>query len=197
MSEPSIKCRRSNAKVVVCCSLHIAIVAAALAMPAAAERADRDKPINLEADKVTVDDKKQISTFEGNVVLTQGSMRITADRILVRQDKKGIQSATAYGKPATFKQKREGIDEYVEGFAERAEYDGRSEKLELFDNATLKRGQDEVRGSYITYEVVSEFLQVFGSNPQATTSSKPGGRVRAVFQPQPKKDAGGAAANKP
>lgn len=158
---------------------------------ARAERADRDKPINLEADKVTVDDKKQTSTFEGNVVLTQGTMRITADRILVRQDKNGIQTATAYGKPATFKSKRDGLDEYVEGFAEQAEYDGRTEKLELYHNAILKRGLDEVRGNYITYEVNSEFMQVFGNTPQAASSSKPGGRVTAVIQPKPKKDSAG------
>lgn len=153
-----------------------------------AERADREKPINLEADKVTVDDKKQTSTFEGSVVLTQGTLKITADRILVRQDKNGIQTATAYGKPATFKQKRDGVDEFVEGFAEQAEYDGRTEKLELFHNALLKRGQDEVRGNYITYEVNSEFMQVFGNTPQNASSSKPGGRVTAVIQPKPKKD---------
>jgi lipopolysaccharide export system protein LptA len=163
-----------------------------------AERADRDKPINLEADKVTVDDKKQTSTFEGSVVLTQGTLRITADRILVRQDKNGIQTATAYGKPATFKQKRDGVDEYIEGFAEQAEYDGRTEKLELSHNAVLKRGQDEVRGNYITYEVNSEFMQVFGSNPQSATSSKSGGRVTAVIQPKPRKDSAGASpASKP
>jgi lipopolysaccharide export system protein LptA len=163
-----------------------------------AERADREKPINLEADKVTVDDKKQTSTFEGSVVLTQGTLRITADRILVRQDKNGIQTATAYGKPATFKQKRDGVDEYVEGFAEQAEYDGRTEKLELFHNAVLKRGQDEVRGNYITYEVNSEFMQVFGNTPQTTSSSKPGGRVTAVIQPKPKKDSVSApSASKP
>jgi lipopolysaccharide export system protein LptA len=172
---------------------------ATLGVPfASAERADREKPVNLEADKVTVDDKKQISTFEGGVVLTQGTMRITADRILVRQDNNGIQSATAYGKPATFKQKRDGVDEYIEGFAEHAEYDGRTGKLELFINALLKRGQDELRGNYITYDVNSEFMQVFGNTPQTTTSSKPGGRVSATIQPKPKKDsASPAPASKP
>ncbi len=193
--------RRSNADHAgfkLALAVWVSLCAALVCSGARAERADRDKPINLEADKVTVDDKKQTSTFEGSVVLTQGTLRITADRILVRQDKNGIQTATAYGKPATFKQKRDGLDEYVEGFAEQAEYDGRTEKLELFHNAVLKRGQDEVRGNYITYEVNSEFMQVFGNTPQSTSSSKPGGRVTAVIQPKPKKDSAGAPnANKP
>jgi lipopolysaccharide export system protein LptA len=201
MLELSIKSHQSSVSATRPPRARIAITSialfAALTAPADAERADREKPINLEADKVTVDDKKQTSTFEGGVVMIQGTMRITADRVIVRQDKNGIQTATAYGKPATFKQKRDGVDEYVEGFAERAEYDGRIEKLELFDNAILKRGQDEVRGNYITYEVTSEFLQVFGNHPQATTSSKPGARVKAVFQPTPKKESAGTPASKP
>jgi lipopolysaccharide export system protein LptA len=191
MLDPSTRYPRNNGERVrhrwarLVCAL---ACGALFATDARAERSDREKPINLEADKVTVDDKKQTSTFEGNVILTQGTLKITADRILVRQDKNGIQTATAYGKPATFKQKRDAVDEYVEGFAEQAEYDGRTEKLELFHNALLKRGQDEVRGNYITYEVNSEFMQVFGNTPQNTSSSKPGGRVTAIIQPKPKKD---------
>jgi lipopolysaccharide export system protein LptA len=130
------------------------------------------------------------------VVLTQGTMRIAADKIIVRQDKNGIQNATAYGKPAAFKTKRDGLDEYVEGFAEQAEYDGRTEKLELFHNALLKRGQDEVRGNYITYEVNSEFMQVFGNAPStaSSNSSKPGGRVSVTIQPKAKKETPGTSA---
>ena len=90
-----------------------------------AEKADREKPINLEADRVTVDDAKQIANFEGQVVLTQGTLIIRGDRMEVRQDNQGFKSGITWGNLAYFRQKREGYDEFIEGWAERIEYDGR------------------------------------------------------------------------
>ena len=111
-----------------------------------AEKADRDKPMNLEADRVSVDDAKQIATFEGNVVLTQGTMVIRGDRMVVRQDNEGFKSGTTWGNLAYFRQKRDGFDEFIEGWAERIEYDGRADKVQMFNRASMKRAQDEVRG---------------------------------------------------
>src|SRR3982751_159877 len=79
-----------------------------------AERADRDKPVNLEADQVTVDDNKQVATFIGNVVLTQGTLVIRGDRMVVQQDAEGFKYGVAYGNLASFRQKREGYDEYID-----------------------------------------------------------------------------------
>jgi lipopolysaccharide export system protein LptA len=149
-----------------------------------AEKADRDKPVNIEADRVEVDDKKQEAVFEGNVVLTQGTLMLKADRIVVNQSDNGFQSGVAYGNPAYFRQKREGFDDFIEGEAQRVEYHGEQEKIELFDKAMLKRGGDEVRGNYISYNAATEFFQVMGNEPGTTTSGSPGGRVRAVIQPR-------------
>jgi len=156
---------------------------AALAAGAAAEKADRDKPVNLEADRVTIDDSKKIAVFEGNVVLTQGTLQIRGDRMEVRQDKEGFRQGITWGSPAHFRQKRDGFDEYIEGWAERIEYDGRAESVQMFNRAQLKRGQDEVRGNYISYDSRSEFFQVTGAGSPAAES---GGRVRAVIQPKSK-----------
>ena len=155
-----------------------------LSLPDNAERADRDKPINLEADRVSIDDAKKVSTFEGNVVLTQGTLVIRADRMIVREDAQGFNQGTAYGNLANFRQKRDGVDEYVEGEAERIEYDGRAERLQLFTRARMKRGDDEVRGSYISYDQPTEFFRVTGA-PEKGDGSKTG-RVRAVIQPKNK-----------
>jgi lipopolysaccharide export system protein LptA len=158
----------------------------AAALPLRAEKADRGKPINLEADRVTIDDAKQIAVFEGNVLLTQGTMQIRGDRMEVRQDKEGFKSGTTWGKPAYFRQKREGFDEYIEGWAERMEYDGRAETMQMFNRAQLKRGADEVRGNYISYNASTEFFQVSGGGLQAAAPGAPEGRVRAVIQPKSK-----------
>ena len=166
-------------RVLACCLL------AALAAPAVAEKADRDKPVNLEADKVTIDDSRQIALFEGNVVLTQGTLQIRGDRMQVSQDKDGFRHGTTWGNLAYFRQKREGFEEYIEGWAERIEYDGRAESMQMFNRAQLKRGQDEVRGNYISYDARSEFFQVTGGAKDAAPGDSEG-RVRAVIQPKSK-----------
>jgi lipopolysaccharide export system protein LptA len=154
--------------------------------PALAEKADREKPINLEADRVTVDDIKQISTFEGNVVLTQGTLVIRGDRMEVRQDNQGFKEGVTWGKLAYFRQKRDGYDEYIEGWAERIEYDSRADKMQMFNRASMKKGPDEVRGNYISYDARTEFFQVIGGGAKAAAAENSDGRVRAVIQPKPK-----------
>jgi lipopolysaccharide export system protein LptA len=167
-----------------------ALIAAALALccgpHAYAEKADREKPIHLEADRVTVDEAKQVAVFEGNVVLTQGTLVIKGDRMQVRQDDEGFRHGTTWGNLAYFRQKRDGVDEYIEGWAERIEYDGRADKVQMYNRAMMKRGQDEVRGSYISYDAVSEFFQVIGGGTKAASAGNPQGRVRAILQPKPK-----------
>jgi lipopolysaccharide export system protein LptA len=166
-------------------SLLFLICALLLAPAARAEKADRDKPINLEADTMDVNDATKVSVYQGNVRLTQGTILLTADKLVVKQDRDGFSSGTAYGNPATFRQKRDGVDEYIEGYGQRIEYDGRQEKVELFLDARVKRGQDEVRGSYISYDSKTELFQVKGGK-EAVTTTNPKGRVRAVIQPKPK-----------
>lgn len=152
-----------------------------------AEAADRDKPIDLEADSVKVDDAKQTSTYTGNVILTQGTLIIHADKLIVREDKEGFQHSTSLGNPTTFKQKREGKNEYMEGSAQRIEYDGRMDKVQLYTKAWVKRGEDIVHGDYIMYDANAEYAEVIGGGSQAATPATPSGRVRAIIQPKNKK----------
>ena len=164
----------------------VAFAAMVAAGPVCAEKADRNKPIHLEADRVTVDDAKQIATFTGNVVLTQGTMVMRGDRMEVRQDKAGFRQGTMWGNLAYFRQKREGFDELIEGWAERVEYDGRNDKVQMFNRAMLKRGQDEVRGNYISYDANTEFFQVNGGGSKSVASKSGDERVRVILQPKPK-----------
>jgi len=88
------------------------------ALPVHAERADRDKPMLLEASRVSIDDAKKIQILEGDVVITKGTMILKADRVVITEDQYGFQKGTAFsGKDglARFRQKREGKDEYIEG----------------------------------------------------------------------------------
>jgi lipopolysaccharide export system protein LptA len=166
----------------------LALSWAACAPPVLAERADRDKPVNIEADSVDIDDGKHEGTFLGNVQLTQGTLLIKADKIVVHQDAEGFQYGIAYGKPASFRQKREGFDEFIDGFGDRIEYDSKADTVQFFKNAHIKRGGDDVKGDYISYNAITEFFQVIGGGKTAGTGSgsTPTGRVTATIQPKPK-----------
>src|SRR5258707_12038096 len=199
MPFPNAPFRNRNVQVVSRLFRLAAVVAlaAGLGIPltAVAERADRDKPVNLEADRVDLDDAKKEAVFFGSVTLTQGTLTIKADKIIVKQDAEGFQYGIAYGNPAHFRQKREGYDEYIEGFSERLEYDGKADKVQMFTNARMQRGRDEVRGDYISYNAITEFFQVIGGGKTVATPGNPQGRVRAVIQPKPKAAAQPGAAS--
>jgi lipopolysaccharide export system protein LptA len=155
------------------------------------EKADRDKPTQVEANRMSADDARRLNVFEGDVVVTKGTMRLTADRLVVRQDAEGFQSATATGKPARFRQRqdpkpgeKEGI--WVDGEASRIELDDREQKIEMFERARVNRGGDEVAGDYILVDQRSEFYQVSSGKGAAAK-----GRVKAVIQPKtPSAEAG-------
>ena len=148
-----------------------------------AERADRTKPLLLEADQVVVDDSRQTSTFTGRVQLNQGTMQIRGDKIELVKYKDGFKQARAYGNTASFRQKREGLEEYVEGNGERIEYDTRTGFVDFYVQARVRREMDEIRGDHIIYSMKTESFQV---SSNADSMNAPPQRVRAVLQPKPK-----------
>lgn len=161
----------------------IGVALLALALPALAERSDRDKPVNLESDTVDINDLTKVSVYQGNVRLSQGTLLITSAKLVVEQDNEGFSKSTATGSPAYFRQKREGVDEVVEGWALRIDYDAKREKVEMHNQARIKRGADEVRGNMIVYEGLTESYRVIGGKDGANEYN-PKGRVRAVIQPK-------------
>jgi lipopolysaccharide export system protein LptA len=158
----------------------LAAIGLGSSLVARAEKADRDKPINVEADTMTADDQKQVTIWERNVIVTQGTMQIRADKVVVQQFADGTQNATAWGRPVSYRQKREGVEEYVEGYGERVEYFGKDEHVIFHDKARVRRGPDELRGNVISYNSATDFFEAKGGEPNT------GGRVRGVFQPRPK-----------
>jgi lipopolysaccharide export system protein LptA len=150
----------------------LGLVAALLSSPVQAEKADRTKPMNAEADSLRYDDVKQTSVFTGNVVITKGTMVIRADRVEVRQDNEGFQFGTATGtggKRAFFRQKRDAGDEWIEGEAEQIIYDGKADSVTFSRNANLRRLRgatltDETQGALITYDNTSDVFSVSGGS---------------------------------
>jgi len=160
------------------------VLALLLASPAAlAEKADREKPTQVEANRMSADDTRRMNIFEGNVVVTRGTITVRADRLVVRQDAEGNQSSTATGNPVRFRQRQDPKPpategEWMEGEARRIEIDDGKGTVELFEQARINRGGDEVAGNYIFVDQRSDFFSVSAGKGQ------PDGRVRAILQPK-------------
>jgi len=168
-----------------------ALALAVWVLPSPAEKADRSKPLNIEADSGRYDDLKQVGTFTGNVVVTKGTLTMRAAQIEVRQGPDGYQHGLATALPgqlASFSQKRDGVDETIQGEAERIEYDGKADTVRFINRAVIRRFRgatlaDETAGSLITYDNTREVFSV-DSGVSAATPANPGGRVRATLTPR-------------
>lgn len=158
--------------------------------PAVAEKADRLKPTNIEAKRGTIDEANKVRTMEGDVILVQGTMRITAEKMVVKEDATGNISAQAFGPSAgqiTFRQKREGFSDFVDGVADRAEFDDKASTLKLFGRAKLTSAGDVAEGEYIYFNTATEVYAIRNS----AADDKPGaiqtdtsGRVKITIQPR-------------
>ncbi len=182
-------------------SVFLVAALAGAATVALAEKADRGKPMNIEADALRYDDVKQVSVFSGRVVLTKGTIVIRGAQIEVRQDPDGYQFGLVTGAaatPAYFRQKREGLDEYIEGEGESIEYDGKADTVKFTKKAQLRsyRGStlgDEITGGVIVYDNLTDMFTVDG-NAGKPAAGAPGGRVRAMLTPKPEGSAAAPAA---
>lgn len=173
-----------------------------------AEKADRNKPMNIEADALRHDELKQTSVFTGRVVMTKGTIVLRGARLDVRQDADGYQFGVVTaepGKRAFFRQKRDTLpgapDEFIEGESEVIEYDGRADNVKFITRAELRRFRestltDEITGQVIVYNNLTDVFTVDakprGSTNAAGDAPAPGGRVRAILSP--KETPSGAAA---
>jgi lipopolysaccharide export system protein LptA len=167
--------------------LLLGLLVAACSAPACAEKADRDQPVRLEADRVSLDEVGQTSVFEGKVELVQGTLLIRAERIVVKQDAQGYKHCTATGRTASFRQKPDGADGFMEGYGERIEYDMRAGTVDFFGQARVKRARDDLQGEHIAYSTRTEVFKASGDPNESDDPDK--GRVHAVIQTAPAKPA--------
>jgi lipopolysaccharide export system protein LptA len=177
----------SDLRHVLASALALASISVSLGA-AHAEKADRAQALNFAADAARVDEVRKLNILTGNVEITKGSMVVQADRVEVKQNPDGSQTATAIAGPkgrAYFRQKREGLDEFIEGEADTVVYDGRDDTVNFQGRAVMRRlkGQtpsDEVAGQAILYDNKTSVFQVVGKGAGNVTS----GRVRGVIAPR-------------
>jgi len=169
-----------------------------LSLPAWAEKADRDKPMQIEADSMRHDEAKQLTQFNGGVVAVKGTLVLRAARMDVQQDTQGKQVAQLWAAPnerVFFRQKREGLDEFTEGEAEMATYDNQADVVTLIQRAEVRllRGAqlaDQITGQKIVFNNTTEVMTVDGQMQGRTPTGQSGPsaernqRVRAVLTPR-------------
>jgi lipopolysaccharide export system protein LptA len=159
-------------------------------LPAWAEKTDRDQPLTFSADRMRLDEKRRVRVLSGDVEIAKGTLLIRAAQIELRETPQGtVAMATgSAGKPATFRQKRDGVDEVVEGQAQRIDYDARNDTVRFTHQASVRRYRgsvlaDEISGQSISYDAVSEVIEVQGAASGSNAGSS--GRVRGVLAPTP------------
>ncbi len=174
----------------------LACLALASLVPAHAEKADRNKPMNIEADALRHDDLKQLSVFTGRVVMTKGTIVLRGARLEVSQDADGYQTGVVTaerGQRAFFRQRRDtppgAPEEFVEGEGEVIEYNGRADTVRFVRRAELRRYRgsalsDELSGATIVYYNLTDVFTVDGQKAGSNTAPAAGSRVRAVLAPK-------------
>ncbi|MCU7797620.1 MAG: lipopolysaccharide transport periplasmic protein LptA [Candidatus Thiodiazotropha sp. (ex Myrtea spinifera)] len=139
---------------------------------------DRDQPMHLEADSVSIDEGTGISLYQGNVVITQGSLKLWADRLWIHRRDGKTDKLISEGQPTRFQQTTDEQEE-VRGHALRAEFYVDRDELLLFDDALLEQGPDQFRSDRIIYNRTS-------SQVKAGTSADGKQRVQVIIEPRKK-----------
>ncbi len=157
------------------------LLALVLASPAGrALTSDRDQPMLIEADRAELDDARGISTYRGNVKVTQGTLVLTGDTMTVYSKDDEITKVIVEGTPASYRQRPDGKDEDVHARSRRMEYYRDPERVVLIDNAEVTQAGDVLRSDRILYDVGRDKVEAGGTNS--------GQRVRITLQPKPKKE---------
>ena len=170
------------------------------ALNASAEKADASKQATIDYDDAVANQVNQTITLTGNVIVTKGTLLLKADKAVYKDTDDGINVMlnAAPGKLATFRQKRDGgPDLWIEGEAQRIEYDERTSLVKLFGSAKIRqlegtRMTDETQSEFISYDNLRE---VFVSRNDPGGASKPGGaRGRMIIAPRKPRPATAAPA---
>ncbi len=173
-------------------TLAVTMLAATLPAYVHAEKADRDKPLFFEADhgeELTSTTGAETRMLQGNVLITQGTLHINAHKLILQRDQEGFRFGEAFGsttKQASFKQKREGKEDFIEAFADRVEYDEKNGIVQLFSKVQVTTGQGEFTSEYARYNLNNDEFKLDGSIPGSKTgfSTDAPKRVKGVIYPQ-------------
>ncbi len=154
----------------------LATALALVAPMAAALPEDRAQPIHLEASRGQLDQKTGVSVYEGNVVITQGTMRLTADTVTIYVKDNNFQRMEATGAPANLRYKPTADKPEIQGASQRVEYDVAGAKVIMSGGARLTQGQDVFTGDRVEYDLKGDVVRARGAGDN--------GRIQFTIQPR-------------
>ena len=194
--------QRSNSRLLPRCALGMI-----LALPVHALSTDKDQPIEVEADTAELDDVKNVSIYRGNVIVTQGSIRMTGDVMTVYQtNSDDLDHLILEGKPATYKQLPDDSKVYDEAQALRMEYHEIKNKVILIDQAVVTQEGLRFSGDRIDYDTELSKVKAWSKPPEATAGAEtpeapPRERVKIIIKKKDKSsdvpETGSPGAKKP
>ncbi|RBP49654.1 lipopolysaccharide transport periplasmic protein LptA [Arenicella xantha] len=144
-------------------SLAVLVLSATISCQALALKSDRDQPADIEADDIEFDFKKGTRTYINNVLAVQGTLTLKADKLFAEYNGSELKSATVWGSLARFKQRPDGKEHDVEGWAKKIIVDQQANTLTLIGKASLKQGPQTARGDTIVYNMANDTLKVQGA----------------------------------
>ncbi len=154
-----------------------------------ASKEDTQQPINIEADRAEISEAKGMSTYTGNVILSQGGIEIKAEIVVVYARDGQLQRITAEGNPVHYQQQRSN-EKDVLGVSQRMEYTAETKRLLLLGNAELWQGINRFSGHRIQYDPEKEQVIASGNNTGEHASTKQDQqRVTVTLQPKKKTSA--------
>lgn len=137
---------------------------------------DRSQPIQLEANRGQIDQKTGVSTYEGNVIISQGSMRMNAEVATIHIKDGGFQRMEATGNPVNLRYRPNANKPEIIGTSQRVEYDVPSAKVIMSGNAKLTQGQDTFTGERVEYDLKGDVVRARGAGDS--------GRIQFIIQPR-------------
>jgi len=150
---------------------------------------DRDKPAIVEADEVEMDFNTGQRVYKGNVIIEQGTLLIKGDKMIIKYKDDQMETATAWGNPATFKQRPDNKDEDVLGKGRKIILNQIEDTLTLVTSASLKQGGDWANGEIIVYNMGTDKMTVKSTGPgKKAKTDEPGKKQRARIIIMPSKD---------
>ncbi len=146
---------------------------------------DRDQPIRVQADSAELDDKQGVAVYRGNVVITQGTLKITGDTVTITQDANGdVEVFTSVGKPAYYEQKPAVDKEIVKAYGLTIQYFAANERIILLDQAKVIQEGNTFEGEKIVYDTQRQIVNA--GRATGTNVSTPRPRIDMVIQPKKK-----------
>ncbi len=157
----------------------------ALALPT-----DRDQPVRIQADSAELDEGKGVAVYRGNVIITQGSLKITGDAVTISQNRQKEDDVfTATGKPAQYEQKPAADKSAVRASGMTIQYFAASERIVLIDRAKIVQAGNTFEGEKIVYDVRKQIVNAGRAGSESV--SAPRSRIDMVIQPRTRTEASG------